>query len=229
MTYDFNDAETQKQRVSGPVPAGSIVLLKLEIQKPNPEYAAKPGSFVTRSKKGLLWLDCMLTVQAGTYEGYKWFENFMLPEGMQQVSLTDGQKTACRISYSRMRAIIEAARGIDPKDQSQRARAARTLSNLLDLNGMTFPCRVGLDKQPRFYTKKDGSQGIAWDNRVGYILPVTDARFTEVMNGGEIITDGPTAGEMPHETESYSTSESNTGDSIPGWDTPPVGVDDIPF
>lgn len=226
MTYDFNDAETQKQRVSGPVPAGSIVLLKLEIQKPNPEYAAKPGSFVTRSKKGLLWLDCMLTVQAGMYEGYKWFENFMLPEGMQQVSLTDGQKTACRISYSRMRAIIEAARGIDPKDQSQRARAARTLPNLLDLSGMVFPCRLGLKKEPRIYTRKDGTQGTAWDNQISFILPCTDKRFAEIMAGGEVITDGPVQGEgyaSPLEQPQASSDE------MPGWDTPPVGVDDLPF
>ena len=230
MQFDFNQAEAQKERVSGPVPAGSIVLMRLEIQKPTrDEYAAKPGSYVSKSKGGLLMLNCQMTVAAGTYEGYHWFERFMLPEGMQSISLTSGQKDACRISYARLRAIIEAHKRIDPKDQSQRARAARTLSNLLDLNGMTFPCRLGLEKEPRFYAKKDGSQGVAWDNRVSYILPATDARFTEIMNGGEIITDGPTAGEMPTEPYNNSSTPPNDSASIPGWDTPPIGVDDVPF
>ena len=234
MNFDFNQAEEQKQRVPGPVPAGSIVLLKVEIQRPtNPEYAAKPGSYVTRTKKGLLLLNCQMTVMAGTYEGYRWFENYMLPEGMQTVSLTDGQRSACRISYSKMRAIIEAYRKIDPKDQSPRARSARTLADLMDLSGMIFPCRVGLKKEPREYTKKDGTRGIAWDNHAAFILPVTDSRFAEVSAGGEIITDGPVQGDMPASTGYGNSEASSMGqdkpsrEEIPGWDTPPV--DDCPF
>ena len=228
---DFGNAEEQRERINGPVPAGSIVLLKLEIQRPaKEEYAAKPGSYVSKSKGGLFLLNCMMTVAAGTYEGYHWYERFMLPEGMQRAPMNEGQKTACRISYSRLRAIVEAHRRVDPKDQSQRARTARNLADWMDLNGMMFPCRLGLEKEPRTYKKKDGSQGLAWDNRVGYVLPISDKRFNEIANGGEVITDGPVQGNMPatpYGNNDVPDSADNGG--IPGWDTPPVDNYDVPF
>jgi hypothetical protein len=239
MAFDFNAAEEQKTFAAGPVPVGSIVMLKLEIQRPNEAYAAKPGSYVQKTKSGLYSLNCQFTVQHGTYAGYHWFENFLMPEGVQQARLTDGQLTACRISYSRMRAIIEAHRRIDPKDQSQRARAARNLADWMDLNGMQFPCRLGLKKEPREYTRKDGSKGLAWDNTVSFILPCTDKRFAEVVNGGEIITDGATQGDAPASISNdafgnggngYGNGNSNVnsmGQEVPGWDVPPT--DDVPF
>ena len=231
MVFDFNEAEEQKEFVSGPVPAGSTVLVKVEIQRPSKaEYAAKPGSYVCRTSKGLFTLNCLFTVQAGSYAGYHWYDNFMLPEGVQRVELTAGQKEACRIAYSRMRAIIEAHRKIDPKDQSPRANAGRKLNDWMDLNGMVFPCRLGLKKEPRTFTRRDGSQGIAWDNQISFILPVTHKNFNEIVTGGEIITDGPVQGDMPANNRNgfdYANNGNSGNGEVPGWDTPPL--DDVPF
>lgn len=239
MAIDFNQAEEQREFVQGPVPAGSRVLLKIELQDPKPEYAAKPGSIVSKASSGMYQLNVQFTVMAGSYNGYHWFENMALPEGQQQIKLTDGQRDACRISYARMRAIIESARGIDPKDNSPRAQNGRKLNRYEDLNGMVFPARLGIKKKSRVVTGKDGVRREYWDNQLTSILTITNSEYQTIKNGGEVITDGPVSGESqlesasPYGSNDYASNASNAGSAsapIPGWDTPPEpGMDDMPF
>lgn len=64
---DFNNEEQQTQWQSGPVPAGSKVLLRLELQ--TPRYAAQSNPLIAQSRSGLLQLFCKITVAAGSYAG----------------------------------------------------------------------------------------------------------------------------------------------------------------
>ena len=229
MAIDFNNAEEQKERTPGPVPAGSRVLLKIELQKPKEQYAAQPGSYVSVSKNGMYYLNAKFTVASGTYEGCHWFENWMLPEGAQKASMNEGQRQACRISYSRMRALVEAHRHIDPKDKSPRANSGRVLQNWLDLNGMTFPARLGIRKEGREVQMRDGSWKTFWDNQISSIVTLNDKEYADLMNGGETITDGPTEGE-----KAASRMNQNADDGGFDYDgafermNQPVN-DDIPF
>ncbi|KDB03153.1 hypothetical protein U879_13455, partial [Defluviimonas sp. 20V17] len=45
-----------------------------------------------------------------------------------------------------IRGILESARGIKASDQSESARAARTIRSLGDLNGLDFVAKVGVEK-----------------------------------------------------------------------------------
>ena len=188
MSIDFNAAEEQRDPIHGPVPAGSRVLLKLEILKPKNESQQMPFVAVSQKKLYMLWV--RLTVHSGTYQGVKWTENWMLPEGSQQVQLTEKQKLACRISYSRMRGVIEAARGIDPKDKSPQANSRRVINDWLDLNGLVFPARVVVADDGREYNGRT-----IWDNQIARVITPEMEEYQELMAGGEFINpDGATVG-----------------------------------
>lgn len=180
MSIDFNAAEEQRDPIHGPVPAGSRVLLKLEVLKPKNESRQIP--FVAVSQKNLYMLWVRLTVHAGSYQGFKWTENWMLPEGVQRTQLTDKQKTACRISYSRMRGVIEAARGINPNDKSQQANSRRVINDWLDLDGMVFPARVNVADEGREYNGRT-----YWDNQVVRVITPDWKEYRDLMAGGEFI------------------------------------------
>lgn len=188
MAIDFNQAEPQKERVHGPVPAGSRVLVELEIMRPKNESQQMPFVAVSSKKLYMLWVE--LRVVAGTYEGVKWRENWLLPEGYQRVALTDGQKTGCRISFSRMRAIIEAARHIKPSDNSTQANSRRSLNSFLDLNKMRFPVRVGIEDEGREYNGR-----IYYDNVLAAVVTPDKEEYDALMRDGEFINpDGATVG-----------------------------------
>lgn len=188
MSIDFNQAEEQRERAHGPVPAGSRVLLEMEIMKPRNESQQMPFVAVSSKKLYMLWVE--LKVVSGTYEGVKWRENWLLPEGQQRVQLTPGQKTGCRISFSRMRAIIEAARRIKPKDNSPQASSRRQINSWLDMNGMRFPARVGIDDDGREYNGK-----IYFDNTLAAVVTPEKDEYEELMHGGEFINpDGAVVG-----------------------------------
>lgn len=188
MAIDFNQAEEQRERAHGPVPAGSRVLLEMEIMKPRNESQQMPFVAVSAKKLYMLWVE--LKVVSGTYEGVKWRENWLLPEGQQRVQLTPGQKTGCRISFSRMRAIIEAARHIRPKDDSQQAVSRRSINSWLDMNGMRFPARVGIADDGREYNGR-----IYFDNTLAAVVTPDKDEYDPLMRGGEFINpDGAVTG-----------------------------------
>lgn len=207
MSFDLNDAEQQSSgRKYGPLPLGSKVLLKMEfkeVAKPHPKHKYV---FVTSGGLNMAWIE--FTVISGEYEGVHWRENWMLPAPMQNATMTEGQTKACAISYSKMKAIVDAHRNIDPTDMSAQARAKRTLGSLMDMNGMTFPASLGLDKG-REGTDKNGNKRIYFNNLVGTIVTPDRKDYRMLMGGGEIITDGITKRDSvpaPSQPSSYPSS-----------------------
>lgn len=199
MPIDFNQAEPQKEFAYGPVPSGSRVLLELEIMRPKNESQQMPFVSVSSKKLYMLWVE--LRVVSGTYEGVKWRENWLLPEGQQRVQLSPGQKTACRISFSRMRAIIEAARRVNPKDDSPQANNRRNINSWLDLNGMKFPARVGIADDGRAYKGR-----VYWDNMITSIVTPDKEEYAALMQGGEVINpDGAVTGKKAPVSNGYDS------------------------
>ncbi|MCL1888467.1 MAG: hypothetical protein FWF96_06310, partial [Kiritimatiellaeota bacterium] len=86
---DFSQEEEQRTRNYGPVPAGSIVFVTMTLERP--KYPAPDHEFVSISKGGLRGLWAKFEISEGTYIGCSWYENLWLPQGYQQISLTDGQ------------------------------------------------------------------------------------------------------------------------------------------
>lgn len=187
MAIDFNNEEQQKERSNGTIPPNSKVLVSLSIEKPN--YAHDLNEYIAVSKTGLLGLWVKYTVIAGRYEGSGWHENIWLPEGQQDLgSMDENQRLACRIGGARIRAIIEASRRIHPEDKTPSACRNRQIQDWLDLNGMEFPIRVGLEKEAK-QSKKSGV--FFWPNKTAAIITRDKPEYDELMNRGEVISDIP--------------------------------------
>jgi hypothetical protein len=132
--YDYTDA--QPQREIELIPAGTVATLQLTIRPGN----AGEDCLLRRSQDGLCeMLDCEFIVVDGQFAKRKLWERWVL------VGTTDGHAKAVEIGKSKLRAILESARGLKPDDMSPQARAARTVK-LADFDGMRFIGKIGIEK-----------------------------------------------------------------------------------
>lgn len=194
---NLGNAPKQREMVAGPIPATSMVRVKLEIREP--KKADPNDEAVTVFSSGLKGLDLEFTVTDGRFEGLHIWENWFLPPEMQDISLTKGQKGACQGGVAKCRAAIEAARNLDPDDPA----GNRNIESWLDLHGLEIPVRVGIDKPKR------GDQYI--NNNISKVLTVKDRDFENIMGGGEVISDEPVP-EIPERKE-----KNGNGDGPKGW------------
>lgn len=198
-------AEEQEQTISGAIPKGSIVRVKLNIRKPAPEWCY--GDYFFKSPKGLLGLDAEYEVISGLYVGRKIWECIWLTPGHQNIRLNPGQITACNIGGARVKAILKAARNTETN---------LSINDWLDLNGLVFGVVVGLKNKPN----KKGY----WNNTIAKIVTPKMNFYADVMRGAEFISDGPTEGVAP--------MDNGWGDAWPeqeDFDSGGSGVDDVPF
>lgn len=178
MGVNLNDAP--EQREMGPIPAKSIVWVKLHIREATKSTQKKsskhPLMIVSNSNSENHYFDCEFEVRSPSFEGKKIWNNFVVV----------GNEKAVNISMAFFRAAIEAARGIRPDDASQAATNARQLNDWADLQGLTFPVRVGIEPP------KPGDQYI--NNTVAKVITPDKPEYTEVKEKGEIVSSNPLPG-----------------------------------
>lgn len=132
---DFNAAEPQRDM--GLIDDGTVAVVQINVR---PGHAGE-GGWLKRSKTGESEaLDCEFTVVDGPYAKRKFWTLFTLG------GISEGQKKAGDISGSRIRGILESARGIKPDDQSDAAKAARQIDDWGDLDGLRFIAKIGVEK-----------------------------------------------------------------------------------
>lgn len=144
MVYDFNGAETQRE--NSLIPDGTIAVVHLTIRPGN----AGEGGWLKRSKAGdSQSLDCEFTVVEGQYAKRKFWSLFTV-EGT-----TDGHAKAAEISASRLRGVLESARGIRPDDESEAAKNSRRVQSWGDFDGLRFIAKIGIEKGTNGYKDKN--------------------------------------------------------------------------
>jgi hypothetical protein len=127
------------------------------------------------------YLNVEFEVVTGSYAGAKIWENMNVAGAS-----TNGQMTAVRISLAKVRAMVEAARGINPKDQGPQARQGRTLTSWSELDGIEVPIMVDCEvSQP----DKNGRKWV--NNTILRVITPDHEAYQEIMAGGERITDEP--------------------------------------
>jgi hypothetical protein len=138
MPYDYTEAAPQREIEL--IPHGTVATVSLKIRA----GGAGEGGLLRRSKNGdCEMLDLEFAVVDGPYVRRKFWEYLIL------AGTTDGHAKAAEVSRGTLRAIIESAKGIKPKDVSPQARQARTVE-LKDIDGMTFVAKIGVEKgKPR--------------------------------------------------------------------------------
>jgi hypothetical protein len=140
---DFNQAD--KQRSFDVIPAGTIAVLQINVR---PGHAGEDGN-LRRSKDGTSeGLDVEFTVVGGEHTKRKFWTLFTLG------GTTDGHAKAAQISGSKIRAILESARGV-PDDTSEAAAQARRIANYGELDGLRFIARIGLQPPQNGFKAKN--------------------------------------------------------------------------
>lgn len=218
MSFDFNKEPDQQTRPQGPIPAGSMVMVRASVRQPKNPAPGIEGA--AEGKSGLYYLDMEFEVISGRFQGLKIWENFMLPKGAQRINpMSQGQAKACDIASSRLKAMLNAVHKLLPSDDSPQAVRKRNISSWYDFNGLEFPVRVGIASEPN---EKNGN--IYWNNTITSIVTPDAKQYDDLMRGDEFITDGPTTG------NGKAAAKSN-GQNDPGFDTPPTSAysDDVPF
>ena len=179
--FDFGAEEDQKEGNFGPVPAGSYVIVKTELQSDK-----NTGSrvFVGR-QSGLKQLNFKFTVVKGKYEGCFWYQRYSLPLGLQNAaSLNEGQRKSCTISGAVLKAMLQVS-------------GKPTKSPVSALNGLVIPVKVRLGNTPR---EKDGKE--YWSNEVALVVTQDKAEFAQLKQHGEIINpDGDVVGKRKEGTK----------------------------
>ncbi len=144
---DLNEAS--EQREGGLIPEDTIATVHMTVRPGN----ADEGGWLKRSKDGAtLAIDGEFTLVDGEYAKRKFWKLFTVKAAD---GATDGQKRACDISASQLRAIIESARGIRPDDESEQAKAMRQLTSYGDFNGLRFIAKIGIEKGKDGYKDKN--------------------------------------------------------------------------
>ena len=144
MPMDFNNAE--KQRSGGLIPKNTIVPVHMTLRP----GGHGDGGWLKRSKAGdSLMLDAEFTVIEGEFARRKFWSLFTTD------GTTDGQKKAVDITRSRIRAMLESARGVKPTDESDAAVAARQINSYGDLDGLRFLAVVGIEEGKDGYEPKN--------------------------------------------------------------------------
>lgn len=211
---DFSNEEDQREsNGNGPVPAGSMVIVQMDVLQPREDRQARDNPYISVAQSGLRQIYCQFTVAKGSYKGVSFRQNITLPLGGQTMSLSANQEKACNIGGATLKAICLSA------------KKPTKIKDVTSLTGLVFPVRVKINDRP---TEKDGR--VYWNNEIANVLTPDKEAYGEVMRDGEIIhADGPVTGDPSRVKQYGGNSQHNSGQSNSGYDLGPSECDDVPF
>ena len=152
MTYDpnfdFNSAESGGGLFEL-IPAGTIAKVNIAV-RPGGEGE---GGWLTQSKSSdVQMLNCEFTVVEGELTKRKFWVNLAVSGGKVD---EQGNSKAGNITRATLRAILESARGVDPKDESDEAKHKRLVSGYGDFNSLEFIAKIGIEPARDQYQAKN--------------------------------------------------------------------------
>ena len=131
---DFNDAK----QVTNLIPKGTLAKVRLTIRPGGFDDPSQgwTGGYATRGSTGAVYLNGEFTVLEGQYARRKIFTLIGLysPKGPEWANMGRGL----------IRGMLNSARGLSDKDQSEAAQAARRISGFADLDGLEFVARIDI-------------------------------------------------------------------------------------
>jgi hypothetical protein len=200
MPYDYSDAAPPRDLEL--IPSNTVATVSLHILG----GGAGEDGMLKRSKDGRCeMLALEFVVVDGEFAKRKFWENWIV-EGVDHAK-------AIEISHGRIKAALDSALGLDPKDVSPQARAARARSYKA-LEGLTFIGKIGIEKGA---PKNDGS-GDSWaDKNILAAIITPDRREWHPVvqpppfNGGGPATSGLAA------PSGSAPSTSTPPIARPGW------------
>ena len=139
---DFNDAE--QQQGFDLIPKGTIVAVRMTI-KPgghdDPDQGWTGGYATESFDTGAVYLACEFIVTRGPFAKRKMWSNIGLHSAKGP---TWGQ-----MGRTFIRAVLNSARNVNPKDNSPEAASARRINSFAELDGIEFVARVDVEKDSK--------------------------------------------------------------------------------
>lgn len=164
---DFSDAEEHIDR-TGLIPINTLVKVTIKIKAGGYNDPSKgwTGGYATQADSGSVYLSAEYTIMGGPFDKRKVWSLIGLysPKGPEW-----GNQ-----GRSFIRAMLESARGIAPTDNSDRAREARKIASIGDLDGLQFVAKVGIAK---------GKDGYDDKNEIQTVIPCTHKDYAALMSG----------------------------------------------
>jgi len=167
--FDFNDAE--EQQAGGLLPAKTLVKVVSKIQPGGEGH----GGYETISASEFQYLKMEFTVVSSPYAGRKIFQNVGIG------GVTDGHAKAASISRSLIRAMLESGHGIEPKDETDKARKVRCISGWESIDELEFAVEVGIEK---------GKDGYEDRNKIQRVITPDHAQYKNIMAGNTVLPEG---------------------------------------
>lgn len=144
MPLDLNQADTQT--VFGElIPDNTVAIIQMNIRAGN---AGEDGWGTQSTSSNAVYLSAEFTIVDGPFAKRKFWSNLTVDGD------TEGHQKAVKITLSRLRAIVESAKGIEPGDTSDAARKAREVE-VSDFDGIRFLGKVGIEKGKDSYPDRN--------------------------------------------------------------------------
>jgi hypothetical protein len=160
---NFNDAEQQTE--FGIIPNNTIAKAVLTIRASN-DFS---DPFLTRSKNGeSTFLNCEFTILEGQFARRKIFDKIGI----------SGSDVWVNMGKARIRAIIESAKNINPKDMSETAMAARKINSFEELDGLEMIIKIGIEH--------DRNGAYPDKNKIAVIITPDHKFYAEYLNVNNI-------------------------------------------
>jgi len=174
---DLNDAGPQMAPAGDLIPDGTFVKLKLTLRAggvdgPTPDDR---GLLKASQNSDVKMLDCEFTVVGGRFDRRKVWQLLTVAGGKLDAN---GQSIGWNITKSTIRAMIESAMGINPKDESAEARQKRTLPSLKALEDITFYARIMVEpaSNPNYRDQ----------NKLANVVVPGDPEYAPLTRGEEV-------------------------------------------
>ena len=194
--FDFNDAAPQSNNELIPAKTMAKVIATI---KPGQHGH---GGWETKSQSGFEYLNMEFTIVSAPMAKRKIFQNAGIG------GVTDGHEKAAEITRTFLRSLLESARGIDPKDETDKARKLRTINDWGDLVEMEFAAEIGIEK---------GKEGYSDKNKISRVLTPDHKLYKQVMSGETILPGGggEKAASTPAHVAAAKTTTATT--AVPAW------------
>lgn len=188
MPVNLQDAPEQKE-FGGIIPDGSFVKVTLSIR---PGGHSEPSSgdptqdmldgdlFYASKSSDAIMLDTEMTVIDGQWKHQKIWQYFTVGGGSLNA---DGSSKGWLISKAAFRAMIDCACGLDPKDDTPRAREMRIMRGFSDLDGIEFWARVGIQKGGK---REGGGDDYPDKNTIAHIVTPDEPEWKLLTEGKEV-------------------------------------------
>lgn len=180
QSYDFSDAQPNVFEV---IPDGTEVPVIFMVQAGDPDLG--DGCYKRSKDTGAVMLNLEATVTAGPFAKRKFFPSFYL--GPEHDAPTEKQQTGIAMSKSKLRAILETARGFSPTDETPAAIAARGFKKTpRELDGMECSVIVGVEKGTGTFSDKNVIKRVVPHGKAGATQPYDANKEASMRVGGTV-------------------------------------------